>query len=356
MPSESNSIYSKTFNTTARDRANRIPTRELNSSPSSSQNPISPTMTLEQFTAMQEQLERFQANETRLQAENEQLRAAQAPQPLTSYYNPSISVIPSSIRLPNIREGARYNVPNGFLVGLPKFRGMLNENALEHIRIFLMHCSTQNEDEVGIDAYRLRVFPLTLLDSANTWLQNQTPNSINTWEELSKKFFDKYFPLSKRTEIEAKIRNFSQKDDADFFEAWEEFNSILAEDPNHCIPRGELCKIFLNGLTYANKQTLEGAHGYEFMSKTADDAWNSIETLAQKLRTMGMGRKRNPVDNSASEVMSFLATTVHGLSSKMDALQLANETLSKGIASASSGPYQEAPRTTEDVFYGQDYY
>ena len=98
MPSESNSIYSKTFHTTARDRANRIPTRELNSSlSSSSQNPISSTMTPEQIIAMQEQLEFFQANETRLQADNDRLQAERdqlistlAPRPFNASYNPSI--------------------------------------------------------------------------------------------------------------------------------------------------------------------------------------------------------------------------------------------------------------------------
>jgi len=114
---------------------------------------------------------------------------AAAPKPLGQLFNPDFSVIPTCLVLPYIPAGVNYVAPTSLLAHIPKFCGLPVENALHHIKSFAQLCVTQNEHVVGQDAYRLRVFPLTLAGQATNWLDSLAPNSIITWTELQTKFF-----------------------------------------------------------------------------------------------------------------------------------------------------------------------
>ena len=124
-------------------------------------------------------------------------------------------------------NGVNYVAPHNILANMPKFCGLPAENALDHVKSFIAICITQNEHHVGVDSYRMRVFPLTLIDKAKTWLNHLPPNSIHSWDALQAKFFEKFFPQSKRLEIENQILLFRQRDDEELDEAWYRFTSLL---------------------------------------------------------------------------------------------------------------------------------
>ncbi|GKB75413.1 hypothetical protein Tco_0942308 [Tanacetum coccineum] len=50
----------------------------------------------------------------------------------------------------------------------------------------------------GVDPFQLpmKAFPLSLLEGAKEWRINERNGNISTWEELVKKFFKKFYPLS----------------------------------------------------------------------------------------------------------------------------------------------------------------
>ncbi|GKA87893.1 hypothetical protein Tco_0809657 [Tanacetum coccineum] len=50
----------------------------------------------------------------------------------------------------------------------------------------------------GVDPFQLRMkaFPLSLSKDAKEWWINKGNGNISTWEELVKKFFKKFYPLS----------------------------------------------------------------------------------------------------------------------------------------------------------------
>ena len=76
-----------------------------------------------------------------------------------------------------------FQVPHGVIANLPKFSGYPHENAIAHVKSVLELCVTQNEQTVGIDTYRMRVFPLTLIDGEKGWLNQMPPNSVRSWED-----------------------------------------------------------------------------------------------------------------------------------------------------------------------------
>lgn len=146
-----------------------------------------------------------------LQRELADLKAAQEPKPLSASFNPPITTIPSCLVVPNIPPGVPFSMPHGLIANLPKFCGLPHENALSHVKAVVELCVTQNEHNVGKDAYRMRVFPLTLIDRAKGWLNQLPPETIHSWEALQTKFFEKYFPINKRLAIEAQINAFQQQ-------------------------------------------------------------------------------------------------------------------------------------------------
>ncbi|GKD02138.1 hypothetical protein Tco_1177112 [Tanacetum coccineum] len=68
-----------------------------------------------------------------------------------------------------------------------------------------------------------------LLDfgAAGTWLENEPPCSITTWDDLVSKFLNRFFPHSKTRELRKEITNFQQVFDESFTDAWERFKDLL---------------------------------------------------------------------------------------------------------------------------------
>nr|GEU35644.1 putative ribonuclease H-like domain-containing protein [Tanacetum cinerariifolium] len=61
------------------------------------------------------------------------------------------------------------------------------------------------------DALRLYLFPHSLTHHATAWFDRLPRNSINTFEQMAKKFLGKYFPPSMVTKLRNEITNFRQR-------------------------------------------------------------------------------------------------------------------------------------------------
>jgi len=100
-----------------------------------------------------------------------------------------------------------------------QFGGHPSENPHLHLCNFLLKCDTIKHNGVSADAIRLRLFPFSFKDRASDWLLNEEPNSITTWEALSKAFQSKYFPPGKTAKLRAKVNSFTQRGDESLYEA-----------------------------------------------------------------------------------------------------------------------------------------
>ena len=77
------------------------------------------------------------------------------------------------------------------------------------------------------DQLRMRCFPYTLKDVANSWFMLLAPTSLNTWDAAYNKFIGKFYSHAMTAELRGKIATFSQLDGESFHEAWERFKLIL---------------------------------------------------------------------------------------------------------------------------------
>jgi hypothetical protein len=75
---------------------------------------------------------------------------------------------------------------------IPYFSTILGEgrkSTHEHISKFLAHLG----ELVDREAYRVRLFSLSLTGTTFAWYATLPPNSINSWEELEQKFLENFF-------------------------------------------------------------------------------------------------------------------------------------------------------------------
>jgi len=106
------------------------------------------------------------------------------------------------------------------------FGGHPSEDPNMHLHDVLAKCDTIKLNGVSTDAIRLRLFPFSLKDKTNDWLQNEAPNSFSTWEILSKAFLSKYFPSGKTAKLRVDITFFAQRDGESLYEAWERLKDL----------------------------------------------------------------------------------------------------------------------------------
>ncbi|GKG20412.1 hypothetical protein Tco_0380213 [Tanacetum coccineum] len=70
------------------------------------------------------------------------------------------------------------------------FFGLENDDPHSHIRRFYQITQTLKINQVPHDVVMLILFPFSLKGAAETWLKNEPPNSIKTWDDLVSKFLN----------------------------------------------------------------------------------------------------------------------------------------------------------------------
>jgi hypothetical protein len=138
-----------------------------------------------------------------------------------------------------------------------KFSGSYNKSTREHISQFL----AQLGDLAGTEAFRIRLFSLSLTGSAFAWYSSLPPNSINSWDEMVTKFHEHFF--SEEYELElvdlAKIRQGREQSVRDYFKRFRDTRNrcfeLTASDK-------ELSGLALDGLRQYIKEKLVGIRFY----------------------------------------------------------------------------------------------
>ena len=96
------------------------------------------------------------------------------------------------------------------MVSQYQFGGLPMEDPNAHLASFLDICDTFRMNGVSSDAIRLRLFPFSLRDKAKLWLSSLAPNSITSWDTLSKAFLTKYYPPGKTAKYRQDLAGFRQ--------------------------------------------------------------------------------------------------------------------------------------------------
>ena len=108
---------------------------------------------------------------------------------LEEYGIPCLTGSQNCIVKPSI-QALNFEIKSAYIqmVSQYQFAGFPSEDPNAHLASFLDICDTFRINGVSSDAIRLRLFPFSLRDKAKLWLSSLTPNSITSWDLLSKAF------------------------------------------------------------------------------------------------------------------------------------------------------------------------
>ena len=101
-----------------------------------------------------------------------------------------------------------------------QFAGHSTENPNEHLGRFLRIANSINLSGVKPEVIQLSLFPFSLRDMAITWFNSLPHESVNTWEELMRAYFNKFFTPSLNSEQGLEKTNSKHGGDENRYTAW----------------------------------------------------------------------------------------------------------------------------------------
>nr|GEY12621.1 reverse transcriptase domain-containing protein [Tanacetum cinerariifolium] len=104
-------------------------------------------------------------------------------------------------------------------------------------------------------------------------------NSIQSFNDMLRKFLSKYFPPSMMTKLRNEITNFRQDPNESLFEAWERYKFSTDLCLNHNMLLVTQIDTFYNGLTLRHRDTINAAAGGTFMKRRPKECYDLIKNM-----------------------------------------------------------------------------
>ena len=101
-----------------------------------------------------------------------------------------------------------------------QFAGYSTENPNEHLGRFLRITNSIELNGVSSEIIQLQLFPFSLRDMDATWFNSLPYESVNTWEELMRSYFSKFFTLPLSSAQRLEITNSIQGGNENQYTAW----------------------------------------------------------------------------------------------------------------------------------------
>ncbi|GJZ01463.1 zinc finger, CCHC-type containing protein [Tanacetum coccineum] len=119
------------------------------------------------------------------------------------------------------------------------------------------------------------------IPSASNWLERLPTGSITTWEDLTTRFLDQFFPPGRTAKLYNDILMFQQHHGVSLSEAWTHFKDLLQKVPHHGIDLWLQVQIFYDHVDCTTQESINYAAGGRLRQIRPDEAWDTIERLAQ---------------------------------------------------------------------------
>jgi hypothetical protein len=107
------------------------------------------------------------------------------------------------------------------------FEGMATENPYRHIRHLTTQCNTVGQEGVPDEWFKWNLFPYSLAGEAKTWYSFASFEVEGNWNKLTKKFCEKFFPISKVQHLRRQVITFTQGEEEGIDQAWNRFNELI---------------------------------------------------------------------------------------------------------------------------------
>nr|XP_027082399.1 uncharacterized protein LOC113704724 [Coffea arabica] len=217
---------------------------------------------------------------------------------------PNLNQQPLCITVPNLDNSTPFELKSGLIQLLPSFHGLPGEEPYKHLQEFDVVCNSMKPPGITEEQIKMRAFPFSLKDSAKDWLYYLPPGSITTWDQLQKKFLEKYFPASKAASLRKEICGIKQYPGESLYEYWERFKRLCSKCPQHQISEQLLIQYFYEGLLFRDRSIIDAASGGALVNKTPQEARELIEGMAENSQQFSTRedvpiRKVNEIETSS---------------------------------------------------------
>ena len=204
-----------------------------------------------------------------------------------------------------------------------QFHGLPSDNPNAHLTSFIIVYDIVKYNGLTEEAFRLRLFPLSLSDRAKHWLTSQPLDSITTWNDLVQKFLTKIFPPLKITQLVQEINTFRQFEGKNLVEAWDKFHELLRRCPHHRLTRWMQVHTFYNGLNASARTIIDASVGGSLMKNTTDQAYEILEDTTTNTNQWPRDRSalRQSMARADIEVLSNLVNHVAQLTKQLQKQQ-----------------------------------
>lgn len=191
---------------------------------------------------------------------------------------------------------------------LPIFHGFAGEDPHTHLKGFHMVWLGMKLEGVSEENVKLKTFPFSLVDGAKEWLYDLLPGSITTWDEMQRRFLDKYFLASKAATLRKAICGVQQQHEDLLCEYWECYKKLCAACPQLQFTDLSLVQYFYKGLCPNDRAMLDFIIGWALIDKTPAQARTLIVIrAAQQFGTRSQGSHKVNEVSTNNELLDQIA-------------------------------------------------
>ncbi|CAM8896283.1 unnamed protein product [Rhodiola kirilowii] len=167
---------------------------------------------------------------------------------------------------------------------LPRFSGTNEESAMTHLQRLHGVCQNLKHFRVNLNDFKLKAFYFSLVDSANDWFLSLPSGSIRTWDQMQKKFLDKYYPAGRAMQVRRQLQDIKQGPNETMYDYLEKFNRLERSCCTLGLPEKLIIEYLINGLTKRDKMFLDASAGGSIMNLPLSRVRQLINSVAENAR------------------------------------------------------------------------
>jgi hypothetical protein len=161
------------------------------------------------------------------------------------------------------------------------FEGMDMEKPYRHIRHFTTLCNTVRQEGVPDEWLKWNLFPYSLAGEAKMWYSFASFEVEGNWNKLTKKFYEKFFPISKVQHLRWQVITFTQGEEEGIDQAWNRFNELIKQGPKLGFSGDVLLHTFFFSLTPSCMEHVQMCAGGDIIEKTLTEAAQLLQKISK---------------------------------------------------------------------------
>jgi hypothetical protein len=167
-------------------------------------------------------------------------------------------------------EATKYEIKSKIIemVAANPFERMVTENPYRHIRHFTTLCNMVRQEGVSDEWFK--------------WKSRITSFEVEgNWNKLTKKFCEKFFPISKVQHLRRQVITFMQGEEEGIDQAWNRFNELIEQGPRLGFFGDVLLHTFFFSITPSCMQHVQMCAGGDLMEKTLTEAAQLLQKISK---------------------------------------------------------------------------